>query len=457
MVVLVRSGQGTEVTGEQDRVLDELRLAVAVGAPIGAIEQLPERCRRAVALAQAVGAPLLAAVEAAESARDDVRRGQRAVAVASAQTRTVAGGLLLAPILLVPGLARLVGADLLAFYSSRVGLLVLAVGLGLLALGAVIVVVLVRRVGRSDGRTSTRDPLALGVAVVAGVVGYRIAGPAPGLLAALAVEHAVSSRRPRQLPTAGVDEAADLVATALTAGVSGPEALRLAADALPAHATRLRRLAFGLELGMEPEELLGGDVARDVAGGPGTASRRTLRSDPRQAGRQGGGPRGLRGVDRWVRRSADRPPPGAGDRSALWATDPPADGVADRRAPYRPHRPYHPHRPHQPHGSMTPSDPLRRPHRPHRPQRLHGSMRQSDPLHRLAVLLAAAERVGAPVAPSVRHLARELRADDLARVLAAAERLPAQLTFPTALCLLPATVLLIGAPIVQTGLSAAGY
>ena len=84
-------------------------------------------------------------------------------------------------------------------------------------------------------------------------------------------------------------------------------------------------------------------------------------------------------------------------------------------------------------------------------------MALSDPLHRLAVLLAAAERVGAPVAPSVRHLARELRADDLARVLAAAERLPAQPTFPTALCLLPATVLLIGAPIVQTGLSAAGY
>lgn len=81
----------------------------------------------------------------------------------------------------------------------------------------------------------------------------------------------------------------------------------------------------------------------------------------------------------------------------------------------------------------------------------------ADPLHRLASLLAAAERTGAPVADSVRHLAREFRADDLARVLAAAERLPAQLTFPTALCLLPATVLLIGAPIVQTGLSAAGY
>jgi hypothetical protein len=50
---------------------------------------------------------------------------------------------------------------------------------------------------------------------------------------------------------------------------------------------------------------------------------------------------------------------------------------------------------------------------------------------------------------------RDLRADDLARVLAAAERLPAQLTFPTALCLLPATLLLVGAPIVHAGLAAA--
>jgi len=399
VVVRVMTSQSTEVTGEQDRALDELRLAVAVGAPIGALAQLPERCRRAVELAQAVGAPLLAAVEAAESARDDVRRGQRAVAVASAQTRAVAGGLLLAPILLVPGLARLVGADLLAFYSSGVGLLVLAVGLGLLAVGAGIVVVLVRRVGRSDGGSSTRDPLALGVAVVAGFVGYRLGGPVPGLLVALTVEHVVSSRRPRPVPTAGVDEAADLVATALTAGVSGPEALRLAADALPAHATRLRRLAFGLELGMGPEQILGGEAAADAAGGPWTPARRALGPDSGQASGRGTDPRRPR--------AADRPPPGA----------------ADRRTPHRPH--------------------------------LSGA--PSDPLHRLAVLLAAAERVGAPVAPSVRHLARELRADDLARVLAAAERLPAQLTFPTALCLLPATVLLIGAPIVQTGLSAAGY
>ncbi len=460
--MLLSSGQSSEVTSDQDRALDELRLAVAVGAPIGDLEHLPERCRRAVELAQAVGAPLLAAVEVAEAARDDVRRGQRAVAVASAQTRAVAGGLRLAPILLVPGLARLVGADLLAFYSSGIGLMVLAVGLGLLALGAVIVVVLVRRVGRTTAGPSTRDPLAIGAAVVAAVVAYRLSGPVPGLLTGLAVEHVVSSRRPRPLLTVGVDEAADLVATALTAGVSGPEALRLAADALPAHATRLRRLAFGLELGMGPEEIVGGDVAGDLASGYGAPARRGPRPGPRSAvgrtrsavGRvpDAGELRATarpasRTADRRVRRPAERAAsepaerraPQAADRRAPGASERRAAGTTDRRAPEATDRRA---------AGATDRRAARRPQRTGAP---------SDPLHRLAVLLAAAERMGAPVAPSVRHLARELRADDLARVLAAAERLPAQLTFPTALCLLPATVLLIGAPIVQTGLSAAGY
>lgn len=355
MVVLLTSGRRPQVPADPDRALDELRLLVAAGSPVTDLDRLPERCRRAVALAQEVGAPLLEAVEAAQAARDDVRRGERAVAVASAQTRVVAGGLLIAPFLLVPGLGRLVGADLLGFYTSAFGLLVLGVGVGLLAFGGVIVVVLVRRVGRSRQRTRRADPLALAAAGVAGFAAYHLVGLALALPAALLVEHLLSSRRPAAPVAVGVDEAADLVATALAAGVSGPEALRLTADALPRHATRLRRLAFGLELGMGPDA-----IADD---------------------------------------------PVSSQRGRPWA----------------------------------------------------GAAGGADPLHRLASLLAAAERTGAAVGPSVRHLARDFRADDLARVLAAAERLPAQLTFPTALCLLPATVLLIGAPIVQTGLSAAGY
>jgi hypothetical protein len=79
----------------------------------------------------------------------------------------------------------------------------------------------------------------------------------------------------------------------------------------------------------------------------------------------------------------------------------------------------------------------------------------ADPLGRLRDVLQLATSVGAPAAPALRRLANDLRADELARVLAAAERLPAQLTFPTALCLLPATLLLVGAPMVHAGLAAA--
>ncbi len=346
---------------DPEAALDRLLLAVTAGGGHPDPAQLPARCRRAVDLAERIGAPLLPTVEAARAALEDQRRAERAVTVASAQTRVVAGGLLVAPLVLVPGLARLVGADLLGFYTSGVGVLVLMVGLSLLLLGAVLVAALVRRVGRRPTRRR-HDPLALGAGVVAAVVSYRSFGAIAALPAGLLVAHLVGRHRRDTTPPDGVDEVADLVATALTAGVSGPEALRLVADLLPDHALRLRRLAFGLELGMEGPDLLG------EPGGAGVAA---ATAAPRAA------------------------------------------------AP-------------------------------------HTTGRHADPLLRLAALLSAAERSGAPVADSVRDLARRFRADDLARTLAAAERLPAQLTFPTALCLLPATVLLIGAPIVHTGLLVVG-
>ncbi|MEX2550912.1 MAG: hypothetical protein WD638_11860 [Nitriliruptoraceae bacterium] len=367
------------LTTDPDRAIDEFRLSVAVGADPLPPAGLPERCQRAVDLAREVGAPLLAALDAAQAARDDERRAERAVAVASAQTRVVAGGLLLAPVLLVPALGRLVGADLLGFYRSGPGLVVLAIGGGMLLVGALIVIVLVRRVGSAPlGRSRHGTGLRPGrpawiLAGIALVVALRIAGPFLAVPVALLVAHLASRRAPSAEAVVGVDEAADLIATALAGGTSGPEALRATADRLPALAPRLRRLAFGLELGLET----------DHAGPVGPRTK---------------GPGLGRGPGRDPRRGPGRDP-----------------------------------------GRAT---------RPPAPAR--------DPLWRLAALLAAAERTGAPVAGSVRHLARDLRADDLARVLAAAERLPAQLTFPTALCLLPATVLLIGAPIVHAGLAAVG-
>lgn len=79
--------------------------------------------------------------------------------------------------------------------------------------------------------------------------------------------------------------------------------------------------------------------------------------------------------------------------------------------------------------------------------------REPAALTRIRDVLTDAGELGAPAAPTLRRLARDLRGAELARVMAAAERLPAQLTVPTTLLLLPATLLLVGAPIVAAGFS----
>ena len=71
-------------------------------------------------------------------------------------------------------------------------------------------------------------------------------------------------------------------------------------------------------------------------------------------------------------------------------------------------------------------------------------------------MVADARDAGGPLGPALRSLAAHVRADRGAARHQQAMRLPARLTFPTALCLLPATVLAIGAPIVASGLSAVG-
>lgn len=70
----------------------------------------------------------------------------------------------------------------------------------------------------------------------------------------------------------------------------------------------------------------------------------------------------------------------------------------------------------------------------------------------LTVLVLEAWHLGAPLVPALRRHAMRQRADQRARVLARVERLPVLLALPTALCLLPGTVLLVGAPIVHAGL-----
>jgi Flp pilus assembly protein TadB len=358
--VLTTSGHGA-LSSRTAGATELLRLRVSAGAPVADLGQLSERTRRAVAIAERSGAPLLGALDGALAAEDDLARAARAVTVASAQARAVAAGLIGAPLLLVPGLGRLVGADLRGFYTSSAGLVVLAVGVGLLTLGAALIVVLIARVGRASTPRSRAGVVPAVVAAGVAFLVWRVVGPALVPLAALLAHHLVARHGQRPAPCGGIDEAVDLAATALAGGVSPAEALRLAADELPALAGGLRRLAFDLELGL----------------------------------------------------AIAAPPPASQTRP--FAAPAPGRRVTARRRP-----------------------------------------RPADPFARLAAVLTAADALGAPAVPTLRRLGADLRAEELTRVLAAAERLPAQLTFPTALCLLPATVLLVGAPIVHAGLAGVG-
>lgn len=308
--------------------IEHARLQLGVGGDPTGIRGLPERARRALAVAMASGAGLQEALDGAAAAEADARRARRAVAVACAQSRAVAGGLLAAPVLLVPLLGRMLEADLVGFYARPLGWAVAGVVLLLLTLGAGGVGALLRR-ARGAIEPSRGRPAVWPVALASLAAGWLVAwwlAPLAGLLA---------TRRARSdPPPGGLDEVADLLATALTGGTAPAAAVREVVAVRPDVAGPLGRLAFDLDLGTD------------------------------------GG-------------------------------------------------------------------------------------RHPAPLDRIAALLHAAGDVGAPAGDALRRLAADLRADDLARALAAAERLPAQLTFPTALALLPAVLLAIGAPIVHAGLSAA--
>ena len=274
--------------GSAGATTDRVRLHVLAGASLPDGLVLTPRVQRAVSLAKIVGAPILPAIDAAAEAEEDGVRGQRAVAVATSQSRAVANGLTFAPLLLVPLIGRLANVDALAYYRGPTGQAVLLTGLGLLALGG-----------------------SVARAVVA-----RALRPSRDLL---------------------MEEAVELTATAIAGGAATAPALRAVAAVLPIHGDELRGLALDIDLGVTR--------ARVDDGAPMSA------------------------------------------------------------------------------------------------------------LERLRDVLATAAEVGAPSVPTLRRVARDLRGAELARILASAERLPAQLTFPTTLLLLPATLLLVGAPLVAAGFS----
>lgn len=312
--------------------LDEVRMRLEVGLVPARLDGLPGRARRAVALAAATGAPAVPALDAALAALGDRARRDRALAVATAQARAVATGLVMLPLLALPALQALLDAPLLAFYATPAGVVVGAVAVGLLAAGGAVA-------WRLVARAATTAPPARPRAAAAGVVGagvaWAVAGPVAGVAGGLLVAGWWRRRgRAGVVPVPDADEVADLLATALGSGLPAGAALRAVAGVLPDRAALLRRAAVAVERGTPPDLPAGFD----------------------RAGR----------------------------------------------------------------------------------------------------LLARSTALGAPAVPALRRLACDLRADELARALAAAERLPALLTFPTTVLLLPASLLLVGAPLVAAGLAAVG-
>lgn len=323
------SGVGGDRGPGADADVDELRTRLLVGAPPSTVAAgLPARAARAVSVAAAVGAPAVPALDAALAARADDLRRERALAVATAQARTVAAGLAALPLVAVTGLGALLELDLWSFYTSGVGALVGAAGAGLAALG----VAVSWRIVANAGRRPRPVPPHV-VAVVVGGLVLAVAGVVAAVTAAVAVYLWRRSHPRPQGAAAGADEVADLLATAVTGGYGTAAALRVVADALPDHGPALRRAALAIDLGQPPALPVG--------------------------------------------------------------------------------------------------------------------------LHRITTIIGTSARWGAPAGPSLRAVAADLRGEELARSLAAAERLPALLAFPTALCLLPACVLLVGAPLVAEGIRAA--
>lgn len=310
------------------------------------VADLPRPVRRMVAVARECGA----SVEPALAVAGDLVREQAATAAELQRVVkpavAVARGLGAMPLVVVPLLAWVLDLDLVAFFTrdpvGRVVGIVVAVMMGVAVLWLRGLVAAATRSPRQPaGRSSATKIVTM--ALLGGVVGAVVAGPMVGA----AVLGAVVWWHLRQVPPAlaGLDEVADLVATAVAAGMALPQGLRVAATHLPDdRGPAVARLALQLEL--LPPDL----------------------------------------------------------------------------------------------GSSQPED--RRP--------ATGTSELGE-LERLCRDLAAA---GRPAAPPLRRLARRLRDQQAGQLRLAVARLPGQLTFPTALLLVPATVLAIGAPIAMRGLAA---
>jgi uncharacterized membrane protein len=244
------------MNAESLRALDQVRLAAASGRHRVSFDRVDPDTRQLLQLASEIGAPLTVAADLAYRRITDDTDVSRAVMVASAEARTVAAFLLVAPLFLLPLTGRVLGVSVWPFFAQPAGRGVLIVAAGLYAGGFMVV---------GQLRRSLATPVVHTTGNVGVTMSWVIAGAGlifgQMLVVALAVTVGVFAWRRRRgmpvVPLRGLAFAADVVVVAAGAGQSVPQALRHAADLAPELAQHLRQIAFALDCGVPPGATVG--------------------------------------------------------------------------------------------------------------------------------------------------------------------------------------------------------
>jgi len=234
------------------RALDTVRLAAASGSQRIAFDGVDADTYRMLRFASQIGAPVTLAADLAHRRITDSADVSRSLAVASAEARSVAAFLLVAPVLLLPLTGRVLGIAIGNFFTQPAGRIVLAVACLLYLAGFAVIWQLQRQLHApvSEAQSPPISRLLLVVTVVSVAGGWlALAGVAATLFVLL---------QARKRPTEPVmlhdlAAAADVLVVAVTAGQSLPHALEGAAQIVPSVARQLRQIGFALACGVEPQ------------------------------------------------------------------------------------------------------------------------------------------------------------------------------------------------------------
>lgn len=242
------------MSAEAIHALDAVRLSAASGSHRIAFDRLDPDTRAVLTLARDIGAPLSLAAEIAHDRMIHTADVARAVAVASAEARSVAGFLLYAPVVLLPLTGRVLDVSIWTFYAQPFGIGVMGAAGLLYACGFGVI----RQLRRSlQAPVVGTDPPTMGAATVFAaaliLLGIFRANVLL-LMLGVAVMVLVRARNfQTSTPTvAQIAQAAEVVVLVTTAGQSVPHALRWAASMVPAGARELRQIAFALDCGVKP-------------------------------------------------------------------------------------------------------------------------------------------------------------------------------------------------------------